>query len=104
MMRLQRCGECGRAQYPARAFCGFCLSDRIAWESADAMTARVVARTVLYHSNEPAFRDRLPRPLGLVQFAAGPVAVCFLAEAVKAGDDVVVRLDADGLLEATNPG
>jgi len=99
-MRLQRCADCGTAQYPARDFCGACLSDRVEWESAESMPARVLARTALHHSNEAVFRARLPLTLGLVRFDAGPVAVCLLADAA-AGDAVQVAVGADGLLAAT---
>jgi uncharacterized OB-fold protein len=101
MMRLQRCAECAHAQYPPREFCGTCLSDRLAWHAADSLHARVVARTVLRHSNEPRFRPRLPLTLGLVQFDNGPIAVCFLSPGAAAGDMVRIMLDADGLLTGT---
>lgn len=100
MIRLQRCVDCGRAQYPPREVCVACLSDALVWESADSLPARVLARSVLHHSNEPRFRPRLPLTCGLVQFVAGPVAVCFLAEAAVPGDTVQVRVGADDLLEA----
>ncbi len=96
MMRLQRCRECAAVQYPPREFCGACLSDRLTWENAQS--ARVVARTVLYHSNEAHWRARLPLTLGLVQFDGGPVAVCLLSKTVAAGDTVQVSVGADGLL------
>jgi uncharacterized protein len=104
MMRLQRCADCGMAQYPARETCGVCLSDRLEWETADAFPGRVLARTVLHHSNEPRFRPQLPLTIGLVQLDAGPIAVCFLTERVP-GEDVQVRarLDETGhtVLEAS---
>ena len=101
MIRLQRCGACGAAQYPPREFCGTCLSDALAWEEADSLPARVLARTRLHHSHEPGFRPRLPLTLGLVRFDAGPVAVCFLGEDAAPGDAVRVRFGADGLLESS---
>jgi uncharacterized OB-fold protein len=100
MIRLQRCADCGRSQYPPRDFCGACLSDRLIWESAETMPVRVLARTILHHSNEALWRPRLPLTLGLVRFDAGPVAVCFLADAAL-GEAVQVTDGADGLLEAT---
>ena len=45
MIRLQRCADCGAAQYPPREVCGACLSDRLAWDSADSLPGRVLART-----------------------------------------------------------
>jgi uncharacterized OB-fold protein len=100
MIRLQYCRSCGIAQYPAREVCHACLSDRLAWESADSLPARVLARARLHHSNEPRFRARLPLTVGLVQLDAGPVAVCFLADTAAPGDGVQVRIGADDLLEA----
>lgn len=100
MIRLQRCADCGAAQYPPREVCGACLSDRLVWETADSLPARVLARTWLYHSNEPRFRPDLPLTCGLVRFDSGPVAVCFLAETAVPGDTVRVRNGTNGLLEA----
>ena len=100
MIRLQRCAACGAAQYPPREFCGACLSDRLDWETAASLPGRVLARTVLHHSNEANFRARLPLTIGLVRLEIGPVAVCFLADTVAVGDDVQVRLNTDALLEA----
>lgn len=100
MIRLQRCVACGVTQYPSREVCVACLSDQLTWESADSLPARVLARTRLHHSNEPQFRPRLPLTVGLVQFAAGPVAVCWLAETASPGDSVQVQIGTDNLLEA----
>jgi uncharacterized OB-fold protein len=100
VIRLQRCADCGSAQYPPREVCAACLSDRLNWESANSLPARVLARTRLHHSNEPRFRNRLPLTVGLVQFDAGPVAVCFLAATAAQGDAVKVRIGSDDLLEA----
>jgi uncharacterized OB-fold protein len=100
MIRLQRCADCGTVQYPPREICSGCLSDRLEWESADSLPARVLARTRLHHSNEPRFHARLPLSVGLVKFASGPVAVCFLSETAAPGDTVRVRIGVDDLLEA----
>jgi len=100
MIRLQRCVDCNTVQYPPREVCAACLSDRLAWDTADSLPARVLAVTRLHHSNEPRFRPRLPLSIGLVEFDAGPVAVCFLSETVAPGDTVRIRIGADDLLEA----
>jgi len=100
MIHLQRCADCAAVQYPPREVCGACLSDRLAWDSADSLPARVLARCLLHYSNETRFRPRLPLSVGLVKFDAGPVAVCFLAATVSPGDTVQVRIGTDDLLEA----
>ncbi|HEY5299589.1 MAG TPA: zinc ribbon domain-containing protein [Acetobacteraceae bacterium] len=94
MIRLQRCRSCGAAQYPPREICGVCLSDALAWETAEFLPGRVLALTILHHSNEPRFRARLPLRIGLVRLDAGPVAVCFLDER-EPGDAVSVRARDD---------
>ena len=101
MIKLQRCTACGTAQYPPREICADCLSDQLTWETTDSLPARVLACTRLHHSNEPPFRPRLPLTVGLVQFAAGPVAVCFLPPSTSPGNTVQVRIGPDDLLEAT---
>jgi uncharacterized OB-fold protein len=98
MIRLQRCTDCATAQYPPREFCGVCLSDRLAWDSAEALPARVLARSCIHHSNEPYVRAHLPLTIGLIRFDAGPVAVCFLSATTYPGDHVQVRINADNKL------
>lgn len=100
MIRLQRCADCGTAQYPPREMCAACLSDRLAWDTADSLSGKVLARTTLHHSHDPRFRPRLPLTIGLVRFAAGPVAVCWLVGSATPGDVVQIRIGADDLLEA----
>ena len=95
---LQRCGACGRAQYPPRAFCTACLSDNVEWEVLAFAPGTLLARCRLHHSNALRFRPALPLDLGLVRLDAGPVAVCFLAgvPAIGAGVTVRARLDVAG--------
>jgi uncharacterized OB-fold protein len=100
MIRLQRCAECGAAQYPSREVCGACMSDRLVWECASAMPARVIATTRLHRSNETRFHPLLPLTCGLIKFDAGPVAVCFLAPSAAPADQVAVSQDPKGLLHA----
>ena len=95
---LQRCAACGRMQYPPRAFCGACLSDRIAAETVATATGTLLARTVLHHSQEPAFRPDLPLGLGLVQLEAGPIVLCFVPQSHAIGARLTLRATpgADG--------
>ena len=92
---LQRCASCGAVQYPPRASCVRCLSDRLAWDAADHVAGALLALTVLHHSNEPRFRLHLPLTVGLVQLDAGPVAVCFVVGAHVIGDRMTVRARLD---------
>jgi uncharacterized OB-fold protein len=88
---LQRCEACGHVQYPARACCEYCLSDRLSGMGVDSTAGALLARTVLHHSNEERFRAKLPFGVGLVALDAGPVVLCFAPSAHAIGDRVTVR-------------
>ena len=97
-LAIRRCAECGRNHYPPREICPFCLSERVDWEVSDGAGGRLLAETILHHSNEPAFRARLPLRVGLVQLDCGPSVVAFLDEECVAGSRVMImaRLDESG--------
>ena len=63
---LQQCRDCGTVQYPPREACQKCLSIRLDWKSQRA-EGELLAQTVLHHSNDLFFRERLPWRLGLVK-------------------------------------
>ena len=54
---LQTCLECGAVQYPPREACHRCLSVKLQWRQ-QPYTGELLARTILFHSNEPYFRER----------------------------------------------
>ena len=89
-LALQRCRACGCVQYPPRACCAVCLSDQLDRVTPDPASGVLLARTVLYHSNEARFRPRLPLGVGLVQLDAGPVVVCFAPGDHAIGDRVTI--------------
>src|ERR1043165_3072244 len=67
---LQACSDCGAVQYPPRAACVKCLSHRLEWREIDGR-GELVADTMLHHSNELYYRERVPLRLGTVRLAAG---------------------------------
>src|ERR671923_2700019 len=80
---LQQCGDCGTVQYPPREACQNCLSIRLAWKP-QSPEGELLAATVLHHSNDLFFRERLPWRLGLVHLASGPTIVAHLHADVSA--------------------
>ena len=80
---LQQCRDCGTVQYPPREACQKCLSIQPDLEAA-ARGGELLAQTVLHHSNDLFFRERLPWRLGLVKLDCGPTVVAHLHEAVEA--------------------
>jgi NAD(P)-dependent dehydrogenase (short-subunit alcohol dehydrogenase family)/uncharacterized OB-fold protein len=95
---LQRCRDCGTVQYPPREACQHCLSVRLHWQPQDG-EGELLADTVLHHSNDLFFRERLPWRLGYVRLTSGPTLVCHLhAKVAKppAKVRVTARLDRAG--------
>jgi NAD(P)-dependent dehydrogenase (short-subunit alcohol dehydrogenase family)/uncharacterized OB-fold protein len=95
---LQVCRDCGAVQYPPREACQACLSVRLDWRAQDG-AGELLADTVLHHSNDLFFRERLPWRLGLVRLDAGPAVVAHLhgdVPAAPARVRVTARLDRAG--------
>src|SRR5262245_47394031 len=95
---LQVCRDCDAVQYPPREACHVCLSDRLDWKLQDG-AGELLATTVLHHSNDLFFRERLPWRLGMVRLHAGPTVMAHLHPGVRAAGDAVrvwARLDRAG--------
>src|SRR5664279_3412793 len=74
---LQVCRRCAAAQYPPRDACHRCLSAALAW-TPQSGAGELLAETVLHHSNDPFYRERLPWRLGLIRLDAGPTVIAHL--------------------------
>ena len=92
---LQQCRECGMVQYPPREACQSCLSVNLVWRE-QASGGNLLAQTLLHHSNDLFFRERLPWRLGLIKLDCGPTVVAHLHESVKARVNVRAALDRAG--------
>jgi NAD(P)-dependent dehydrogenase (short-subunit alcohol dehydrogenase family)/uncharacterized OB-fold protein len=79
---LQQCRDCATVQYPPREACQKCLSVNLTWQ-LQKPNGELLAETVLHHSNDLFFRERLPWRLGLVKLECGPTVVAHLHEAVE---------------------
>jgi NAD(P)-dependent dehydrogenase (short-subunit alcohol dehydrogenase family)/uncharacterized OB-fold protein len=74
---LQVCQRCAAVQYPPRDACHRCLSAQLAW-TRQGGGGELISETVLHHSNDPFYRERLPWRLGLVRLDAGPTVIVHL--------------------------
>ena len=95
---LQVCQRCQAVQYPPRDACHRCLSSQLKW-TTQAGTGELLSETVLHHSNDSFYRERLPWRLGLVRLDAGPTVIVHLHGDVGAPPAKVrvgVRLDRAG--------
>ena len=74
---LQVCKECAAVQYPPREACHRCLSVKLQWR-AQGGEGELLSQTVLHHSNDLFFRERLPWRLGMVRLDAAVTVVVHL--------------------------
>jgi NAD(P)-dependent dehydrogenase (short-subunit alcohol dehydrogenase family)/uncharacterized OB-fold protein len=74
---LQVCRRCSAVQYPPRDACHRCLSPQLEW-TLQTGEGDLLSETVLHHSNDPFYRERLPWRLGLVRLDAGPTVIVHL--------------------------
>ena len=92
---LQVCRDCGTVQYPPREACRVCLSHRLDWRPQDG-GGELVSETLLHHSNELFYRERMPWRLGLVKLDCGPLIVAHLhGDCAAAPSRVRVSLNLD---------
>ncbi len=96
--RLQQCSECAAVHYPPREMCSACLSTDLDWTRQDG-AGELISQTLLHHSHDLYFRERMPWRLGLVKLDAGPSLVVHLHGDVApppARVSVGARLDRAG--------
>ncbi len=99
---LQVCADCGAVQYPPREACNQCLSVELKW-TPQSGAGELIATTVLHHSNDLFYRDRMPWRIGMVRLDAandkGPSVVAHLHGDVGEAPSRVrltARLDRSG--------
>lgn len=70
-LTIQRCVPCGHAWLPQRERCPACLSPE--WRREDASGRASVVSWVVYHcAYHPAFADRVPYNVAIVELEEGP--------------------------------
>lgn len=95
---LQECADCRETQYPPKEACGHCLSTELAWREQSG-TGELIAHTVLRHSLDPYFLERMPWRVGLVRLDCGPSVVVHVHGAVALPPSrvrIIARLDKAG--------
>lgn len=107
-LRLPRCTGCGAFQYPPKDTCSACLSPDVQPTEVDG-GGRVVATTVLRHTNDPRFTPLLPLCIASVRLDAGPLVIaCLRGDATAARVHVTLARDELGqavlLASAAAPG
>jgi uncharacterized OB-fold protein len=96
VLALQVCSRCGHIRYPISEICPECLSPDATWEP---MSGRgTVFSTIVFHQvYHPAFADKVPYNVSLVQLDEGPIMVSNVVgpepAAVAVGDKLEVVFD-----------
>lgn len=92
---LQTCAACGAVQYPRRAVCRTCLSDRLE-DRPQPAGATLLARAAICVSFNEDWASRLPVAAGTVLLDAGVQAIVLLEADPAAGARTTVRWQRDG--------
>jgi hypothetical protein len=96
-LTFQRCTDCQNAWLPPRDQCPRCLSPEYRWEDASG-DARVISWVVYHRAFHPAFADRVPYNVVVVELAEGPRLISNVV-GIRAADgleiDTRLRFAAD---------
>ena len=98
-LELQVCTQCETVQYPPREACHRCLSDHLVWKLQSG-AGELLSSTVLHHTHDPYFRQRLPWSVGMVRLDSGPTVLVHLPASAPAPPVrvwVSARLDRGGM-------
>jgi uncharacterized OB-fold protein len=69
--RIQTCGRCGAAIFYPRPSCTACGSPELSWRAASGR-GTVYTYTVARRPTHPAFADRVPYVIAIVELEEGP--------------------------------
>jgi uncharacterized OB-fold protein len=78
-LMLQRCAGCDSWRFPPRPRCPSCLSSAFTWEAASG-DGVIASYTICHPPVLPAFADRVPYDVIVVELAEGPFLVSNLVE------------------------
>jgi uncharacterized OB-fold protein len=73
-LAVQRCRPCGHLRYPISEVCPRCLSLELEWEPLSGR-GTLYSWIVFHHAYHPAWRDKLPYTVALVELAEGPMLI-----------------------------
>ncbi|HKZ79874.1 MAG TPA: Zn-ribbon domain-containing OB-fold protein [Pyrinomonadaceae bacterium] len=67
---LQQCSACNKFRFYPRCICPYCFSDKFEWRQA-AGRGTVYSFTIIHRAPFPAFRDKVPYVLALIELTEG---------------------------------
>lgn len=98
-LAVQRCRHCDHAFLPGREECPQCLSADIAWEYSSG-GAKLISWVVYHRAFHPAFADRIPYAVAVVELNEGPRMISNISgpadlEDFRIGQPLNVRFDIE---------
>jgi hypothetical protein len=69
---IQRCADCGAAQFYPRAFCTHCSGDQLQWSRASGR-GTLASYTVVHRAVSQAYAAEVPYVVALVSLEEGPM-------------------------------
>jgi uncharacterized OB-fold protein len=90
-LAFQRCDACNGTWLPPRAECPHCLSPRWHWDRASGR-GKLISWVVYHVPYHPAFADRVPYAVAVVELAEGPRLI---SNVIDAPDPEALRIDQD---------
>jgi uncharacterized OB-fold protein len=98
-LELQRCAACGKVWFYPRPACVRCGAERYQWFAASGR-GRVHSHSVVHRAPSPAFRERVPYVVALIDLDEGPRMMANIvgegALGVAIGDAVEVSYECRG--------
>lgn len=70
-LRVQKCLACGHLRYPLAPWCPVCLDENTEWIALSGR-GTILSRLIFHQSYHPAWKERLPYNVVLVQLEEGP--------------------------------
>ena len=67
---LQQCGSCQRFRFYPRSLCPHCFSEKFDWRKSAGLGS-VYSFTVIHRAPFPAFREKIPYVLALIELNEG---------------------------------
>ncbi len=98
-LRVQKCSACGYLRYPIAPWCPDCLDERSEWV---ALSGRgTILSTLVFHQGyHPAWKERLPYNVVLVQLEEGPRMISNVSplsiREIPVGTQVEVVFETEG--------
>jgi uncharacterized protein len=98
-LMIRKCNDCGELHFMPRYLCPHCWSNRLDWVEAKG-SGTVHSYTVVRRASAPAFNQRVPYVVALIELDEGPRMMANIlgkdALDVSIGDRVQVTFESRG--------